>query len=70
MIARIRWMASIVASEPELLNRHLGRPKRAARFSATTMESSVGWAKWVPSVTRSWTALTTAGLAWPTTLTP
>ena len=48
----------MVASVPELPNRHCGRPNRAARFSATTMASSVGWAKWVPRRTRSGTAST------------
>ena len=28
--ARIRWTAAIVASVPELANRHIGRPKRRA----------------------------------------
>ena len=50
MAARIRWTASIVASVPELANRHSGWPKRSRRFSATTIASSVGWAKWVPWV--------------------
>jgi hypothetical protein len=59
-----------VASEPELPKRQYGRPNRSARASATMIESSVGWAKWVPWVTRRWTASTTAGLAWPTTFTP
>jgi hypothetical protein len=70
VIARIRWIASIVDSVPELLNRHSGRPKRWASASATAIESSVGCAKCVPWVTRRWTASTTAGLACPTTLTP
>ena len=61
--ARIRWTASIVASVPELPKRHKGSPKRCRSSSATTMASSVGWAKWVPSATRSLTAATIAG--WP-----
>ena len=43
----------MVASVPELANRHSGRPNRRASSSATTMASSVGWAKWVPRATRS-----------------
>ena len=62
-MARIRWMASIVASVPELQNRHNGRPNRSASSSATMMASSVGWAKWVPARTRRLTASTTAGWA-------
>ena len=46
-------IASIVASEPEFVKRHLGRPKRRASSSATTIPSSVGAAKCVPSRTRS-----------------
>ena len=60
----------MVASVPELAKRHSGRPKRLASSSATTMASSVGWAKWVPLATRSRTAATTAGWAWPTAMTP
>ena len=48
----MRCTASIVASVPELLKRHSGSPKRSASSSATTIASSVGWAKWVPCVTR------------------
>ena len=44
----MRWTASIVASVPELVKRHIGRPNRSRELSATTIESSVGWAKWVP----------------------
>ena len=60
----------MVASVPELAKRHRGRPKRLASSSATTMASAVGWAKWVPLATRSATAATTAGWAWPTAVTP
>ena len=56
MTARIRWIAAIVDSVPELVNRHSGRPKRRASSAATGMMSGVGWAKWVPRVTRSVTA--------------
>src|SRR5829696_3866026 len=69
-MARIRWTASMVASVPELAKRHSGTPKRRASSSATTMASEVGWAKWVPLATRSLTAATTAGWAWPTAMTP
>ena len=60
----------MVASVPELAKRHRGSPKRLASSSATTMASAVGWAKWVPLATRSATAATTAGWAWPTAVTP
>ena len=60
----------MVASVPELLKRHFGRPKRAARFSATTMASSVGWAKWEPLAIRRCTASVTAAWLWPTIMTP
>jgi len=62
--------ASIVASEPEFLNRHSGSPKRSASISATTTVSSTGIAKCVPSATRARTASTTLGCACPTTMTP
>jgi len=35
-------MASIVASVPELVKRHIGNPKRAASSSATSASSSHG----------------------------
>ena len=38
----------MVASVPELANRHRGWPNRAASSPATTTASAVGWAKWVP----------------------
>ena len=60
----------MVASVPELANRHSGSPNRSARSSATTIASSVGCAKWVPRATRSRTAATTAGWAWPASATP
>ena len=69
-MARMRWTASIVASVPELQNRQLGNPKRRESSSATTIASSVGWAKWVPSRTRRSTASTTAGCACPTSMAP
>jgi hypothetical protein len=67
---RARWTASIVASVPELLKRHWGRPKRRVSSSATTIEPSVGAAKWVPSSIRAFTAAPTVGLAWPMHITP
>ena len=60
----------MVASVPELVKRQRGRSKRPASSSATTMASSVGWAKCVPRRTRRLTASTTAGWAWPTTMAP
>ena len=62
--------AVIVAEE---LGRRFGLPQW--RFcnsgtEATITASSVGWAKCVPSSTRRWTAATTAGCAWPTSITP
>ncbi len=42
-------IASIVASDPEFVYRHLGRPQRRASSSPTTTASSVGAAKCVPS---------------------
>ena len=38
----------MVDSVPEFVKRHWGRPKRSASSSATTIEPSVGAAKWVP----------------------
>ena len=55
----------MVASVPELANRHSGRPKRRASSPAIQIASSVGWAKCVPRRTRSLTASTIAGWAWP-----
>ena len=60
----------MVASVPELLNRHCGRPKRRCSSSATTIEPSVGAAKWVPPSTCALTAAPTSGLAWPMHITP
>ena len=60
----------MVASVPELANRHSGWRKRLASSSATAIASSVGWAKWVPRRTRSDTAATTRGWACPTAITP
>jgi hypothetical protein len=67
---RAMRMASIVASEPELANRHCGSRKRRVSSSLTMTESSVGMAKWVPSATRSETARTIAGWACPCTIEP
>ncbi len=60
----------MVASVPELANRHSGWPNRCASSSATTIASSVGWAKCVPRPTRRCTASTIAGCAWPASETP
>ena len=59
--ARMMRHASIVASDPEFLNRQSGSPNRSASSSATSTVSSTGVAKWVPSATRSRTASTTFG---------
>ena len=67
---RAMRIASIVASVPEFVNRHFGRAKRRANSSATNAASSVGAEKWEPSLTRSSTAFTIAGFAWPTTIEP
>ena len=60
----------MVDSVPELVNRHCGSPKRRVSSSATTIEPSVGAAKWVPRSTRALTAAPTVGLAWPMHMTP
>ncbi len=61
----------MVASVPELANRHSGRPKRRARSSATPIASSVGWAKWVPRRDPVADRLDDApGGAWPAMETP
>ena len=67
---RARWTASIVASVPELLKRHWGRPKRRTSSSETTIEPSVGAAKWVPRSICALTAAPTTGFAWPMHITP
>ena len=67
---RIRWIAAIVASVPELVNRHNGRPKRRASSAATGTMSGTGWAKCVPAATRAVTAATIAGWAWPASVVP
>ncbi len=67
---RARWTESIVASVPELLNRHCGSPKRRCSSSATAIEPSVGAAKWVPRSIWALTAAPTVGLAWPMHITP
>ena len=60
----------MVASVPELANRHSGRPNRAASSPATTTASCVGWAKCVPRATWRVTASTIAGCACPASPTP
>ena len=70
VIARIRRTASMVASVPELQNRHSGRPNRSLSCSAQLTESWVGWAKWVPWATRLETISTILGWAWPTAIAP
>src|SRR5262245_42137172 len=60
----------MVASVPELPNRHIGSRKRRASSAETGMTSAVGCAKWVPSGMREEIARTTAGWVCPTTLTP
>ena len=60
----------MVDSVPELVNRHCGRPNRRASSSATTIEPSVGAAKWVPRSIRALTASPIVGFAWPTAMTP
>ena len=69
-MARMRCTASIVASVPEFPNRHIVIPYLRVSSSATTIASAVGWAKWVPLRTRSETAATTAGWAWPASMAP
>ena len=61
MIARIRWTASIVASVPELANRHSGSPNLRVSSSATRIAAGVGCAKCVPSAAWPRTASTIAG---------
>ncbi len=70
MIDRIRCTASMVASVPELPNRHSGRPNRRASSSPTASAFWVGWAKWVPRPTWLCTASTMAGWAWPASAAP
>src|SRR2546423_383177 len=65
VMERIRWMASMVASVPELAKRQLGRPNRAASSVATVTASGVGWAKWVPLAACSLMAWAMAGWAGP-----
>ena len=60
----------MVASVPELENRHNGSPKRLASSPATTMASSVGWAKCVPRGALPAMASTIFGCPWPTAPTP
>ena len=61
MNERIRCTASMVASVPELANRHCGRPNLRASSVATAIAFRVGCAKCVPCATWSRTALTMAG---------
>ncbi len=60
----------MVASVPELAKRQRGRPNLSASAAATVTASGVGWAKWVPLVTCSATALAIAGWAWPASAAP
>ncbi len=60
----------MVASVPELANRHSGRPKRRASSSPTATAFRVGWAKWVPRPTWLRTASTMAGWACPARAAP
>jgi hypothetical protein len=60
----------MVASVPELANRHSGSSKRRASSPAIQIASSVGCAKCVPRLTRSLTAATIAGWAWPAMAAP
>ncbi len=60
----------MVDSVPEFVNRHWVRPNRRVSSSATTIEPSVGAAKWVPMSTRALTAAPTLGFAWPMHMTP
>ena len=70
LTARARWIASIVDSVPEFVKRQWGRPQRRRSSSATTIEPSVGAAKWVPTSICALTAAAMTGLAWPTHMTP
>jgi len=45
---RMRWTAFSVASVPELVSRHRGRPNRCASVRVTGIRSDVGCAKWRP----------------------
>ena len=67
---QVVYRASIVASVPELANRHSGRPNRRASSSATANAVCVGWAKWVPLVAWLRTASTMAGWACPASAAP
>ena len=67
---RAKWTASIVDSVPEFVKRHCGRANRRVSSSATTIDPSVGAAKWVPRSTRAFTAAPTVGLACPMHITP
>jgi len=51
----------MVASVPELANRHSGSPNLRVSSSATRIAAGVGCAKCVPSVTWPRTASTMAG---------
>ena len=51
----------MVASVPELANRHCGRPNLRDSSAATASAVSVGWAKCVPRSTWDLTASTMAG---------
>ncbi len=69
-MARIRCTASMVASVPELANRHSGSPNRRLSSCATASAAWVGWAKWVPNPTCERTASTMAGCPWPASPAP
>ena len=60
----------MVASVPELANRHRGRPNRRVSSSATVTASGVGWAKWVPRPAWRVTASAMAGWACPASAAP
>ena len=60
----------MVASVPELANRQRGRVQRRASSPATTIASSVGWAKCVPRPTWLRTARAMAGCACPAIAAP
>ena len=55
----------MVASVPELVNRHIGRPYRSRSSSATSALSSQGVTYSVPSSSCADTARRTAGFMWP-----
>ena len=60
----------MVASVPELANRHWASPNRRESSSATAIAVRVGWAKWVPKPTWERTASTMAGCPCPASPAP